>query len=148
MQNFSSILKKILAIIIILTIAGYAYYRTKDFIIGPTITIYSPKNGESVNTSLIEVTGIVKNISYISINDRQIYTNEEGNFKEKLLLYPGYNIISIKVEDRFDRDIEKTLEIVYQEPVKNPEEIETSNTKPLNNEQSVDTEEGTSELLI
>jgi len=117
MQNFSSIFKKILIIIVILTIAGYAYYRTKDFTIGPTITIYSPTNGESVDMSLVEISGIAKNISYISINDRQIFTDEEGVFKEKLLLYPGYNIISVKAEDRFDRNIEKTLEIIYKSKI-------------------------------
>ena len=116
MQNFSSILKKIVVVIIILTIAGYAYYRTKDFIIGPTITIHSPRDGELVNLSLVEIYGTAKNISYISVNDRQVFTDEEGKFKEKLLLYPGYNIISIKAIDRFERDIEKTLELVYKEP--------------------------------
>jgi len=121
----------------------------KDFIIGPTITISSPTNGESVGNSLIELKGTAKNISYISVNDRRIFTDEEGVFKEKLLLYPGYNIISVKAEDRFDRNIEKTLELVYKEPGKNQKEREIIiyDTESLTNKQSTSTEEDLSKLL-
>ena len=116
-------IKSLLRIIIILTVAGlvfvYAYYKTKDFIRGPVITVAYPINGETVNNSLLKIEGKATSIAYISLDDRQIFTDEAGNFKEKLLLFPGYNIISIKASDKFGRDIEKTLEVVYKEFNKN-----------------------------
>ena len=98
-----------------LVIIGYAYLKTKDYIAGPQIIITSPLNGSSVSNPLIEIVGVAKNISFISLNDRPIFIDEKGNFKEKLLLYPGYNIMSVKAEDRYKRNVEKNLEIILLE---------------------------------
>ncbi len=121
-----TILKIILIIGIILIIIGYSYYKSKNFVIGPSIIIKSPQNGITVSRSLIEIRGTAKNISYISIDDRQIFTNEKGDFKNKLLLFPGYNIISIKARDIFNRTIQKTIELIYNAPV--VENSTTTNT--------------------
>lgn len=95
-----------------LVVIGYTYLKTKDYIAGPQILITSPFSGSSVSNSLIEIVGLAKNISFISLNDRPIFIDEQGNFKEKLLLYSGYNIISVKAEDRYKRSVEKTIELI------------------------------------
>lgn len=106
---------KIAVIIAISIIAiGYGLISSKTLIKGPEIEITEPKNGETLSKSLISITGIAKNISFITLNDRQIYVDNNGNFKETLLLSYGYNIISIKAYDRFKRKIEERLELVYQ----------------------------------
>ncbi len=139
MQNIASILKIFLIVVVIFLIAGYAYYRTKDFIRGPTITILSPINGSTLRNSLIEIEGTTKNISYISINDRQIFTDESGFFREKLLLYPGYNIISIKASDKFERSIEKTLELVYKAETSKSDEVPLGSEEPKQKPQEIKT---------
>jgi predicted ATPase len=80
---------------------------------GPVISISEPSNGATLTSSLIEVLGTTKNISSINLNDRQIFINESGAFEEKLLLSPGYNIITFRAEDRFGRKTQKVLELVY-----------------------------------
>ncbi len=129
MQNITFILKILIIVIVAGLIVGYTYYRVKDFAYGPKIIITSPINGITVDDVLLEISGNATRISYFSINDRQIFTNEAGNFKEKLLLFPGYNIISIKASDKFDRKIERTLEVVYRAPKKEPPKTETIETK-------------------
>jgi cupin superfamily acireductone dioxygenase involved in methionine salvage len=49
-------------------------------------------------------------------NDDEVrfFVDGEGNFKEFLLLSPGYNIIVLKAQDKFKRNIAKDLEIIYQ----------------------------------
>jgi hypothetical protein len=94
-------------------VLGYAYLATKDFIAGPQITVISPTDGETATSSPIDIVGIAKNISSITLDDRKIFIDDEGNFKEKLLLYPGYNIISVKAEDRYKRTTEKTIRLVF-----------------------------------
>ena len=64
--------------------------------------------------SLIDVAGIATNISAISLNDRPIFIDESGAFSEKLMLYPGYNIIKLRAEDKFGSTVENDLELVYQ----------------------------------
>lgn len=136
MTNLKPTLKIFLITTVIVIIASYAYYKTKDFLSGPIITVSSPENGATMYDSFVEIAGVAKNVSYLSIDDRQIFTNEEGDFMEKLLLFRGYNIISIKASDKFDRKIEETLEIIYKAPI-----VE------INLRERSDLEEQVSELL-
>lgn len=116
MLNRPQFIIKIISVTIIASaILGYAYLKTKDFIAGPQITILSPINGTTLSDPLVVVTGVAKNISSISLDDRPIFVDDKGNFKEKLLLYSGYNIITVKAEDRYKRRVEKKLEILLSE---------------------------------
>ncbi len=128
--NIKTAVKMTLIFTIILIIVTYSYYKSKDFIIGPSITIESPLTGTGVANPLVEVIGVASNISYISMDDRQIYTNEKGKFKEKLLLFPGYNIISIKARDMFNRTVQKTIELIYNAPVVKNSTTTSATTTP------------------
>jgi len=86
----------------------------KKVVFGPQITISSPLNGSLASSSLIEIIGVAKNIKEISLNDRKIFIDEKGNFKEKVLLSYGYNVIVIKASDKFDSKTEKVLEVIYK----------------------------------
>ena len=107
--------------ITIMVIVGYSLYQTRNLIKGPVLSVSSPANGITLNKPLVEIKGYVKNASYITLNDRQIFVNEQDKFNEKLLLSPGYNIIEIKIKDRFDRTKTEKLEVVYL-----PEETSTN----------------------
>ncbi len=98
-----------------LVVLSYAYYQTRNIVSGPVIETVSPKNGETFGNALIEVTGVAKNAARISLNDRPIFIDEAGNFREKLLLSSGYNIISLKAEDKFGEKINKTLEVILKQ---------------------------------
>jgi hypothetical protein len=99
----------------VLIIIGYTFFSTRHLIQGPLITIETPISGETSNSALIEVSGIARNINFISLNDRPIYIDDKGNFKEKLLLSPGLNIIELYAKDKFSREVVKHLEVVLTE---------------------------------
>ncbi len=40
--------------------------------------------------------------------------DEKGNFKEEILLSSGYNAITIKASDKFGRNTEKIIEVIYK----------------------------------
>lgn len=100
-------------IVLIAGIFGYTYFQMHNLVIGPVITITGPQNGSTLTTSFTEVSGTTRNISGITINDRRIFVDEDGVFKEKLLLSPGYNIITLQAKDKFGRETERVLELVY-----------------------------------
>lgn len=102
------------AVVFAFAIFGYGFFQAKNVILGPIIKINHPQNGASVETSLVEIEGLAKNISRISMDGNQIFTDERGIFKEKLLLSYGYNIITIEARDRFGRETVKMLELVYK----------------------------------
>ena len=107
-----TIIRNILIVIIICAIGGYAGFQSKKIISGPQITIQSPAT-TSASNSAVDVSGIVKNVSVVTLNDRLIPIDEDGQFKEKVLLYPGYNIIKLEATDKFGACVTKELQLVY-----------------------------------
>ena len=104
--------------VLIAAILAYVFFNTRLFITGPQIVIESPVTGVSVDENLIQIKGQVLNSSFISINDRAISVNDEGDFSEQILLLDGYNVIIIKAKDKFERQVTKQLDLVYNRSIK------------------------------
>ncbi len=93
---------------------GYTFYEIHRVIFGPSITIMTPTNGATVSDSLLEVSGMAKNIKEITLNGRNIFMDENGNFQEEVLLSYGYNTLQIKANDKFGSNTEKVVEVIYK----------------------------------
>ena len=76
-----TIIRNVLIVLIICAIGGYAGFQSKKIISGPQITIQSPAT-TSANNSAVDVSGVVKNVSVVRLNDRLIPIDESGQFKE------------------------------------------------------------------
>lgn len=98
--------------VLALIILGYSGFQARKIVEGPELKVTSLKTGAIVKDPLIEIKGSAYNIKEISLDDRPIYIDEKGNFNEKLLLFPGYNIIRLKAGDKFGKVTEKTLEVI------------------------------------
>ena len=107
-------IKIILAVSAILFLSGYFLYQARGYLLGPQIFIESPKIGEIVSNSYLEVKGRVLNFSSLSLNGRQIVTDEKGNFNEGLLLARGYNIIELTAADKFGRVKKEKREVILE----------------------------------
>ena len=89
----------ILACIVI----GYAYFVSRNYLKGPEIIVYEPTNGSTISTSTVIVRGQALRIQDIVFNGRPILMDEQGNFSETLLLFPGYNVALISAQDKTSR---------------------------------------------
>ena len=98
--------------LISLIIIGYAVFRLWALISGPSLIVTYPSDGATTSQALIVITGKANRISSLWLNDRQIFTDQEGKFEEPLLLASGYNIMTLRAEDRFGRKVGKKLELV------------------------------------
>lgn len=98
-----------------LIIVGYGLFQAQKYLTGPVITIYSPENGAVYTSPLIEVDGRAVNVAYLKLDDRQIFTDTQGRFSEKLLLSPGYNILTLDAQDKFGKSVSKKLELILKE---------------------------------
>ena len=114
-RNAVSILRVSLIGLLIIVLIGYSLFQAQKLIRGPIIDIYNPENGTTYNQTLIEISGRAQNTAYLNLNDRPIFTDKKGNFSEKLLLSPGYNIIKLDARDKFKNYTEKRLEIILKE---------------------------------
>ena len=100
-------IKKYIIIIFLVAFVCYGFFESYKLISGPRIDVSSPTDGQYLESALIDVKGTANNISFISVDDRPIFLDKTGSFSEKLILSPGYNIMSIKGQDKFGRSIEK-----------------------------------------
>lgn len=107
------LLRAFLVLLVIVGIGGYAYAKSADLLSGPQVTVKHPRDGATITDERIVVRGSAQNISFLHLNGRQIYTDTDGTFREQLLLYPGYNIITVTARDRFDRTETRRIEVVY-----------------------------------
>lgn len=92
----------------------YAGFEVAKLYLGPSLVVNTPTDLSTVDNPLVEITGVAKRVSYIKINDRQIFSDTKGYFSDKLLLLPGYNIINIEVNDRFGKEINKEIRMWYK----------------------------------
>ena len=107
--------KKVILFVFVIILV-YAVWNGRNLLLGPQIAISPvPQNiiGTSSNPLLIK--GVAKNVSFLSLDGREIFVDKNGNFSEDMLLLPGYNIIEIYGKDRFGKERKLSLNIYYKE---------------------------------
>lgn len=82
---------------------------------GPAIHIENITNGETFSSPVIELSGRARFTKDLMVNGVVLPTSPEGSFDEKLVLTPGYNIISVSGKDRFGTITEKNYAFVLEE---------------------------------
>jgi hypothetical protein len=112
--RFRTLFKIAIALIFLAAFALYGFNRAGGFLDGPKLSISYPQDGQTISNSELTVKGETQNISQIYLNGRKIFVNEEGFFEEGLLLARGYNIIEVKVEDKFGRKISKLIRVILK----------------------------------
>lgn len=105
-------MKRIISIAFFTLIALYALFQGRFLILGPRIILNTPIEESMVDAGAIVASGVVKNVSSLTLNDRLIYTDTEGRFEEKLVVSRGINIIKLVGKDRFGRETEKLVRVV------------------------------------
>lgn len=99
---------------IVCIVLGYTYLKTKDLLRGPEIILTYPENGSVVASSSVIVRGQALRMKEITLNNRPITIDVTGMFAETVLLFPGYNVITITAKDKFKRTTDYKLELISQ----------------------------------
>jgi hypothetical protein len=97
---------------ILTLILSYVLFQARFLLTGPEITLIDePKTEHHTRTVVLQ--GTAHNITHLWLNDRPIYTDERGNFKEELILENSYTIATLRAKDRFDRENKIVRSFVY-----------------------------------
>ena len=114
----SSNVKKITQIaglsLFFLLIIFYAFFVSRDLIFGVRIRKVNLNDGATVTDNIMKITGNAKNAIKLILDGREISVDQTGNFSETIALLPGYNIISIKAQDKFGYIDEKNYKLIYK----------------------------------
>ena len=111
-MQFRTILQLAGAGVLALFIATYVLFQARFMIIGPQIVLVD-EPASLQNQQQIHLSGTAHNISRLWLNDRPIYTDAHGNFKEALVLENGYTVATLRAEDRYGRETIVTRPFVY-----------------------------------
>lgn len=107
-----SVLKVIGTVTLLALIALYVLFQARFLITGPQIML---RNEPAIqqNVRIVTLEGTAVNITHLWLNDRQIFTDEQGNFKEALVLENGYTITTLRAKDRYGRETRVVRSFVY-----------------------------------
>jgi hypothetical protein len=108
------IMKVSITLAAIAIVIGYGFLKARLFLEGPQVIVEAPIDGMVVNDSIITINGTAKNIAHLSLDGGKIFTDEAGVFSETRLLSYGYNTVTVSASDKFGRNTEKTLRIMYK----------------------------------
>ncbi len=111
-MNVQKKLTILFGVLFLISFIIYTGFEAQKIIYGPRISISEPQDEETFyQNGAIKVIGTAKNISFITLDGRQIFTDQNGNFEEDFVLQPGYNIITLTAKDRYGKEITKVLHL-------------------------------------
>jgi hypothetical protein len=105
------LLRALIILFVIIVVLGYAIWRSENYVRGPEINIFVPVDNYATTTSTIVIEGQVERVNSLYLNGKSVSVDEQGNFKEEIIIFPGVNTITIEAHDRFQRITKKQLKI-------------------------------------
>jgi cytoskeleton protein RodZ len=104
----------LVVVLIVLVIVGgfsYLYSQIGRFAAVPRLVVTSPADDQSIMGNSVSISGLTDEDAKLTINGQPILVNDKGEFKEDILLQSGVNAITILAQNRFDKQISKTINI-------------------------------------
>lgn len=112
MLQTRKLIRTIILVVFAIIVIGYSAFELRGFFEGPSITVTSPLPGETIPVTGTYVMGTAKNVTFLYLNGRQIYTDELGTFKEYVLFPKGYNSMTLEAVGKFNKKVKKTIALV------------------------------------
>ena len=109
---FRTVIKVALLSIGLFLVLLYVLFQARFLIVGPQIILTTDLPLQHSERH-VYLSGAAYNISRLWLNDRPIYTDAQGNFKEALILENGYTVATLRAEDRYGRETTVTRPFVY-----------------------------------
>jgi hypothetical protein len=109
----------------------FAGARLYPILHGPQITIKSLVNGAILNDPLLPLQGIARHAQDVVINGSPLATGPDGSFDDRVLLQPGYNVITMVAHDRFGTATTRNYVVMVHET--NPETLTMNVPTPEHN---------------
>ncbi len=112
--NTKKIIKILGFSIFFILIIIYAIFISKNLIFGIKITEVNLSDGAVFTDNIVKLTGNARNAIKLTLNGREISIDQAGNFNETIALLPGYNIVTIKAQDKFGYEDEKNYKLIFR----------------------------------
>lgn len=102
-------------VILLLGVFGFVGFQVYPLIHGPSLEFTTLTQGMHVDEPLIRIAGIARHTQELIVNGVALPLSPTGDFDEKLLMNPGYNIITVLALDRFGKHTTQTYTVFLAE---------------------------------
>ena len=109
--TLGGIVKVASSMVVVGALVWYAAFQARGLIIGPTLALAD--TAVTHDTRIVILTGTARNITALTLNDRPIFTDDHGTFREQLVLENGYTIMTLRAKDRYGREEVLVQPFVY-----------------------------------
>jgi len=106
-------MRRTLVIVFFALLIVYSLFQARFVILGPQIQIDTPKDNATLDSDVVVVSGTAENVAYLSLDGMQIYTDKAGHWSQELIAPKGISILELAARDRFGRQVEKTIRVVF-----------------------------------
>lgn len=96
-----------------MVIAAYTLFASFSYLLGPSLTVVTPRQGSTVVTPTVTILGKTERVSYLSINDLAVPVLEDGTFAVERAYPPGYTVLVVRARDRFGRERVETIRFLH-----------------------------------
>lgn len=99
---------------VVLALLSYGAFQARALARGPVVSVSGPTNGAVVRSPEITIAGTAENVSFMTLDGLQIFTDQSGNFSEDRILSLGYNVLTLYARDKFGKETRQTIYITYE----------------------------------
>jgi cytoskeletal protein RodZ len=103
MLVFPKILRNTLIVIFFFALLFYLGFYLKNSFSLPKIQVFQPPDSLTTTDNFVEVVGQTESRTQVTINDKPILQDKNGNFKKIVELKTGINTIVISAQNKYSR---------------------------------------------
>jgi cytoskeletal protein RodZ len=89
----------------------YLYRNLNNFVSNPSLVVLNPETNTTINDSSVMVEGKTDIGNNLFINNQAVLVDDNGVFKEKVVLREGINVITVKSVNQFDKEITESVSV-------------------------------------
>lgn len=94
-----------------LVVIVFVYNELGSFADTPKLVVLSPEDNSEVLGNSVTVSGVTEKDSRLFINGQPVLVGDDGNFRQEVNLQSGTNVIAVKAINRFNKEVEYSLDI-------------------------------------
>lgn len=103
--------KGMFVLLIGLIIFGYLAFQFSFLFVGPKLLITSPKNGQMIESNVVEVSGKTDPYATVTVNGEEVYVDLSGTFRKTFYVYSGSTELTIVSKNRYGKESRKSVQV-------------------------------------
>ena len=103
--------KTFIVALIVVIFAVYVFIQYSSLIFAPKLEITNPKDGSTIKTNVVEVSGKTDPYAQVLVNGEDVYVSLSGTFRKSIYSFSGDNEIEVIAKNRFGKESRREINV-------------------------------------